>query len=27
VMEKLGLARKVQIAKFDPENPKPAGVA
>jgi len=27
VLEKLGLARKVQIAKFDPENPKPAGVA
>jgi len=27
VMEKLGLARKVQVAKFDPDNPKPAGVA
>jgi len=26
VMEKLGLAKKVQIAKFDPANPKPAGV-
>ncbi|MFC6647307.1 acyl-CoA desaturase [Granulicella cerasi] len=26
LMEKLGLAKKVQIAKWDPENPKPAGV-
>jgi stearoyl-CoA desaturase (delta-9 desaturase) len=26
VLSKLGLARKVQVAKFDPENPKPAGV-
>ena len=26
VLEKLGLAKKVQIAKFDPANPKPAGV-
>ena len=26
LMEKLGLAKKVQIAKFDPKNPKPAGV-
>ena len=25
VMEKLGLAKKVQIASFDPHNPKPAG--
>jgi stearoyl-CoA desaturase (delta-9 desaturase) len=25
VMEKLGLAKKVQIAKWDPSNPKPAG--
>jgi len=25
-MERLGLAKKVQIAKFDPANPKPAGV-
>ncbi len=25
VMEKMGLAKKVQIAKFDPKNPKPAG--
>jgi stearoyl-CoA desaturase (delta-9 desaturase) len=25
VMEKLGLAKRVQIAKFDPENPRPAG--
>lgn len=25
VMEKLGLARRVQIAKFDPKNPRPAG--
>ena len=25
VMEKLGLAKKVQIAKWDPANPKPAG--
>jgi len=25
-MEKLGLAKKVQIAKFDPKDPKPAGV-
>ena len=27
VMEKLGLAKKVQIAKFDPHNPRPAGVS
>jgi stearoyl-CoA desaturase (delta-9 desaturase) len=26
LMEKVGLAKKVQIAKFDPANPKPAGV-
>jgi stearoyl-CoA desaturase (delta-9 desaturase) len=26
LMEKLGLAKKVQIAKWDPSNPKPAGV-
>jgi stearoyl-CoA desaturase (delta-9 desaturase) len=26
VMSKLGLAKKVQIAKFDPINPKPAGM-
>jgi len=26
-MEKLGLAKKVQIAQFDPANPKPAGAA
>jgi fatty-acid desaturase len=26
VLSKLGLAEKVQIAKFDPKNPKPAGV-
>ncbi|MES2394120.1 MAG: fatty acid desaturase [Acidobacteriota bacterium] len=25
LLEKLGLAKKVQIAKFDPANPKPAG--
>ena len=25
VLEKLGLAKKVQIAKWDPSNPKPAG--
>jgi stearoyl-CoA desaturase (delta-9 desaturase) len=25
VMEKLGLAERVQIAKFDPKNPRPAG--
>jgi stearoyl-CoA desaturase (delta-9 desaturase) len=25
VMEKLGLAKRVQIAKFDPHNPRPAG--
>jgi len=25
VLSKLGLAQKVQIAKFDPKNPKPAG--
>jgi len=25
LMEKLGLAKKVQVAKFDPENPRPAG--
>jgi len=27
VMEKLGLAKKVQVAQFDPANPKPAGVS
>jgi stearoyl-CoA desaturase (delta-9 desaturase) len=26
ILSKLGLARKIQIAKFDPENPKPAGL-
>ncbi len=26
LMEKVGLAKKVQIAKFDKMNPKPAGV-
>ena len=26
ILGKLGLARKIQVAKFDPENPKPAGV-
>ncbi len=26
ILEKLGLARKVQVAKFDPKNPKPAGM-
>ena len=26
VLEKIGLAKKVQIAKFDPADPKPAGV-
>lgn len=26
LLEKLGLAKKVQIAKFDPANPKPAGM-
>jgi fatty-acid desaturase len=26
VLSKLGLARKVQVAKFDPEDPKPAGL-
>jgi len=25
ILEKIGLAKKVQIARFDPENPKPAG--
>ena len=25
VLSKLGLAEKVQVAKFDPKNPKPAG--
>lgn len=25
LMEKLGLAKRVQVAKFDPENPRPAG--
>ena len=25
VLSKLGLAQKIQVAKFDPENPKPAG--
>jgi fatty-acid desaturase len=26
ILSKLGLARKIQIAKYDPENPKPAGL-
>ena len=26
VLSKLGLAEKIQVAKFDPKNPKPAGV-
>ena len=26
ILAKLGLARKIQVAKFDPENPKPAGL-
>jgi len=26
LLEKVGLAKKVQIAKFDPKNPKPAGM-
>jgi fatty-acid desaturase len=26
LLEKVGLAKKVQIAKFDPKNPKPAGL-
>ncbi len=26
LLAKLGLARKIQVAKFDPENPKPAGL-
>jgi stearoyl-CoA desaturase (delta-9 desaturase) len=26
LLEKLGIAKKVQIAKFDPKNPKPAGL-
>ena len=26
LLSKLGLARKIRIAKFDPENPKPAGI-
>ncbi len=26
LLSKLGLARKIQIAKFDPKNPKPAGL-
>lgn len=26
LLSKLGLAKKIQIAKFDPENPKPAGL-
>jgi hypothetical protein len=26
VLSKLGLAKRVQVAKFDPKNPKPAGV-
>ena len=26
LMEKVGLAKRVQIAKFDPKNPRPAGV-
>ena len=27
LLAKLGLARKIQVAKFDPANPKPAGNA
>jgi len=27
LLARLGLARKIQIAKFDPQNPKPAGIA
>ena len=27
ILEKLGLARKVQVAKYDPKDPKPAGSA
>jgi stearoyl-CoA desaturase (delta-9 desaturase) len=26
ILSKLGLARKIQVAKYDPENPKPAGL-
>ena len=26
LLEKLGIAKKVQVAKFDPKNPKPAGL-
>jgi fatty-acid desaturase len=26
LLEKLGIAKKVQVAKFDPQNPKPAGL-
>src|SRR5215469_3372733 len=26
ILAKLGLAKKIQVAKFDPENPKPAGM-
>jgi stearoyl-CoA desaturase (delta-9 desaturase) len=26
LMSKLGLARKIRVAKYDPENPKPAGL-
>jgi stearoyl-CoA desaturase (delta-9 desaturase) len=26
ILSKLGLARKVRVAKFDPADPKPAGV-
>ena len=26
LLSKLGLAKKIQVAKFDPENPKPAGL-
>jgi fatty-acid desaturase len=26
LLEKIGLAKKVQIARFDPKNPKPAGI-
>ena len=27
LLARLGLARKIQVAKFDPQNPKPAGIA
>jgi fatty-acid desaturase len=26
LLSKIGLAEKIQVAKFDPQNPKPAGV-